>query len=598
MFLAMNRRFALLCVIWFSLTIGLFIILQRPTQLQIDLGTSQDQHLTRSFYQAETAPDGTLFRWSSADAAVGLPGANAARYLVDLRINGDFRRAIASPELQIAQGHAEPLRFELEEGWRVYHVLLPEPLGNGIDKSEFRLLSRAYEHEKRSLGVPIDWLSVREAALGKDLRTLGLQTLLFGALLVGLLVSLLSLDQLLCSVWKQAAFWRALLIFVLIAGFVLYGLWNDRYGLFSRFSPTLIASWAVLAMLTPGLIKLLAWMIAEPSQALEGYQAEPEWRLSLLWWWFYALAAAIFTWIYFATTVQFEDATLAALADFSAFRPYQYRVLLPSLVHGLAWLLPLPVEWIYMGLTWAISLALLVAFRTLCSYWLQGWGLNLAVLLLLYAMLWNYAIISIFIYPSDILAILLFVLGLLCLFQGRMRFYYAVFVLGCFNRETVCFLTFAMLFLYLGRRSLIYLAWQSIAQFALWFAIKSLLTYLFRENYGESVFQNQIANNLHFFADLLARDVFALWSLANFGGLWLLIPFVWKNLPTDLRRLALVILPFMLGMSVVGLLYEVRIYSEIVPLVCCACSIGAVRVLQWKPEITFDRRSQNRLEAD
>jgi hypothetical protein len=336
-------------------------------------------------------------------------------------------------------------------------------------------------------------------------------------------------------------------------------------------------------MLTPGLIKLFGWLITGPSQALAGYEAGPAWRVERIWCWVYGLTAALFTWVYFASTLQFEDATLAALADFSAFRPYQYRMLLPSIVHGLAWLLPLPVEWIYMGLTWATCCALLLAFRAFCSYWLQGQSLNLAPLLMIYAMLWNYAIISIFIYPSDILAILLFVLGLLCLFQGRMRLYYAVFVLGCFNRETVCFLTFAMLFLYLGRRSLIYLAWQSIAQFALWFAIKSLLTYLFRENYGESVFQNQIANNLHFFADLLARDVFALWSLANFGGLWLFIPFMWRNLPNDLKRLLLLIVPFLLGMSVVGLLYEVRIYSELVPLVCSACSVRLARLLAWRP---------------
>lgn len=85
-------------------------------------------------------------------------------------------------------------------------MLLPEPLGNGLDDAHIRLISRAYEFEKRSLGVPIDWLSVREVPLSKDLRALGLQTLLFAALLAGMSIALLSLDRLLCRFWKQAAF--------------------------------------------------------------------------------------------------------------------------------------------------------------------------------------------------------------------------------------------------------------------------------------------------------------------------------------------------------------------------------------------------------
>jgi len=92
-----------------------------------------------------------------------------------------------------------------------------------------------------------------------------------------------------------------------------------------------------------------------------------------------------------------------------------------------------------------------------------------------------------------------------------------------------------------------------------------------------------VGENLHFFADLLMREPFALWSLASFGGLWLLVPLLWKALPSDLQRLLLVTLPFMLGMSIVGLLYEVRIYSELVPLVCSACSVSLARLLAWRP---------------
>lgn len=580
MFLTKKSRFVLLCVVWLSTTILLSNVLQRTAKLHIEIGSSQDQPFTHSFFQAETAPDGSIFRWSNADAGLLLPGANGGRYLVDLRINGDLRREIKAPELELRQSSGDPLKIELEPGWRVYHVLLPEPMGNGFGLAQLELSSQAYEHEKRTLGVPIDWVSFRELSLGKAGGANLLQSGLFSLLLAGLLVALMSLGQLVGLRWRGAAFWLALAIFVLVASTLLYALWQDRYALASWLRPSVLLAWGALGLLTPLIKKLLAWVFSESGQALEGYEGGADWKPSRFWLLTYALGAAIFSSLYFAMTVEFEDATLARLADFSAFRPYQYRVLLPSIVRGIAWIIPLPIEWIYMGLTWAATLGLLLAFRALCSYWLSNLSLELASLVLLYAMSWNYAFLSIFIYPSDIVAILLFVLGILCLIQGRMRLYYALFILGCLNRETICFLTVAMLFLYLGRRPLGWLVWHSCAQALIWFVLKAALAYLFRENYGESVFQNQIGNNLLFIGDLFALDSFALWSLASFGGLWLLLPFVWKGLPEDLQRLLLVTVPFVLGMSVVGLLYEVRIYSEVLPLMCAAWSIALARQLQ------------------
>ena len=52
-----------------------------------------------------------------------------------------------------------------------------------------------------------------------------------------------------------------------------------------------------------------------------------------------------------------------------------------------------------------------------------------------------------------------------------------------------------------------------------------------------------------------------------FGGIWIVIPIYWSKQPDFFKRLFFTVVPFVAGMSIVGLLYEARIYSELVPVI-------------------------------
>ena len=280
----------------------------------------------------------------------------------------------------------------------------------------------------------------------------------------------------------------------------------------------------------------------------------------------YMLCAALFTALYFQTPLNAPGISLENLTAFRGATPYQYRVLAPILARGAQAVLPLPLLSIYIALTFAFALGLFVAWRAYLQPYFGEAAAAYAVLLL-YSLLWNYTIAGSIRYPWDIPAIFFFVLGVALIQRERWHLYYLVFFLACLNRETSCFLILAFVLLNWRRRRWQWLLGHVAAQAAIWLGVKVVLTRLFLHNPGEKVFENKLVSNLSFMQDALLRPQESWdWMLLTFGWMAILIVLGWRTLPTDLKRLLLIVPPFLCGMALVGDFGQMRIHNELVPL--------------------------------
>lgn len=144
---------------------------------------------------------------------------------------------------------------------------------------------------------------------------------------------------------------------------------------------------------------------------------------------------------------------------------------------------------------------------------------------ILVPMTWNYVILSNVVYPEDIPALLLFILGLSYLFDGRMARFHAVFMLAVLNRESAVFLVPAMFLVQLGRRDLRALVLHCLGLGAAWFAARMLLMHFFGGGMDAPMYLKTLDENLEFCRSILRLNPRAVRMLMVFGGAWIALPF-------------------------------------------------------------------------
>ena len=127
-----------------------------------------------------------------------------------------------------------------------------------------------------------------------------------------------------------------------------------------------------------------------------------------------------------------------------------------------------------------------------------------------------------------------FALGLLLLLRRRWVAYYVVFALATLNRETSCFLTAGMLFLFWSRENNREIMKHWAAQFLIWMSLKAMLALAFLNNPGSVIEWHNMFTNIRIFGELWRGshiDMYgkmggnANWLLFSIGGLWILLPF-------------------------------------------------------------------------
>lgn len=122
------------------------------------------------------------------------------------------------------------------------------------------------------------------------------------------------------------------------------------------------------------------------------------------------------------------------------------------------------------------------------------------------------------------------------------------------------------------------MAVQVLAQGVLWLAIKVMLNRLFVHNPG-SFTGGTVHNNWLLLTRVWHGDLTFIRLLPLImGGTWLLIPLAWRQMPAPLKRLLWIVPAFFAGMSVVGVLDEVRIYNELIPVLLAPALVSLYAV--------------------
>jgi hypothetical protein len=184
-----------------------------------------------------------------------------------------------------------------------------------------------------------------------------------------------------------------------------------------------------------------------------------------------------------------------------------------------------------------------------------------------------------FLLPYDLPSLFFFCGCLYCVITGRMFFFYLLFVVGAFNRETICMTTvFLMIWRWeeredRGRRIL--LAGHILAQGAIWIAIKLYLHHLFAANVAE------VPNaSLHYKLGYNMRTIVELqqWPvLLSVFGFTLPVVLAWREWmkhPAMERAIYLLAVWFVV-MMMVGVIIEIRIFSELISYMSLAVALIA-----------------------
>lgn len=178
-----------------------------------------------------------------------------------------------------------------------------------------------------------------------------------------------------------------------------------------------------------------------------------------------------------------------------------------------------------------------------------------------------------------------FTLGLVLLLRRRITLFYALFVIGTVNRESIVLLVPAFLLLSPvrggGARRVLFTALHCLVLLAVWWGVRAFLTGMLSGPAENVMYEEHLGDNLRFLRDMLLLKRHALRMWLTFGGLWLFVPFAWRRLPAAFRRVY-AISPLMLAvMAYTGNLNgEARIWSELVPLM----ALPAALVLSRSPE--------------
>jgi|GEM_PF-423987 len=213
----------------------LFNVLRTPPPWTLDLGTGNDTPFVAGF-RMPMQEGATRFRWSMPNAQLVIPAIAGKR--LELRLHGDQVAVNNNHQLHLQQDGGTFATLEIQSGWRIYQVLLPEqPVGAAVrGVIPINLVSTAYNPgatEERPPGVPLDWVRLTPLhGVGAPITLPLRQTLL---LTWGLTLPAAPIDWLIRSLRPRtgnvsAALWTSGVIGLMAGGLLLWAS-HDPYSL-------------------------------------------------------------------------------------------------------------------------------------------------------------------------------------------------------------------------------------------------------------------------------------------------------------------------------------------------------------------------------
>jgi hypothetical protein len=277
-----------------------------------------------------------------------------------------------------------------------------------------------------------------------------------------------------------------------------------------------------------------------------------------------------FSWaqLRFAWNPEYERATLINLTNGKACIPFQYRILVPSIVYLISEKLGfhyINTIYFYKFFEFISIFSLVIAYRHYLTFLFNSKTAIYFFTFSLFVPLFYTFLLQGYFYPADIPSVLFFTLGLIFLYKKKWIAYYLIFAIGTFNRETTCFLTMICILVLFGKGKLRDLIIHGSLQILIWISIKTFLYHLFIANPGEGLFEKtHLLDNI----ELLTTQFYYYPHIFRGAVLFIWLPtLICSSLIKNefIRRSIWVSIPFFIGMIFVGNVNEVRIYGELIP---------------------------------
>ncbi len=266
-----------------------------------------------------------------------------------------------------------------------------------------------------------------------------------------------------------------------------------------------------------------------------------------------------------------QVATPAMLVEGTAYLPYQSRVLIPWLVYILRDGLHfeyLSVLQVFRFFEFMATIGLAFALRYYLSLFISDWSLaSISACSVFYILPFNFT--QTLWYPWDIPAVLFFTLGLTFIYKRYWLGYYLLFAVATLNRETTLLLVGLYVLAEINQATQWRMGLGVAAQLLIWGSIRYGLYHVYRHNpqLGNGWFELQIMHNIVRLQDPTnVIDV-----LSVYGFIWIPI-IMWRSwIDNAFVKKTLWLIPALFViMGGVGVIHELRIYGEGIPVVLSA----------------------------
>ena len=310
------------------------------------------------------------------------------------------------------------------------------------------------------------------------------------------------------------------------------------------------------------------------------------------------LVSLIFTKYYFLLTNEYYPPAYAyKIANFEADKVFQKRFLIPIFADFLSNNTSFSFDHSLKFINVVCTFGLLYYFQKLLEFFCNGMASQFWCLLLLIPVGWNYMFLNSIYHAYDIPS-LFFFCGCLYLFLNKKYIlFYIIFSSATLNRESTCFITVSLVLLlsefkldnsfkdnFLRNSSLIK---HLLAQSSLWLFVVLSISWSLKDSPGQSyestysmnVFIANMWNGLPSWPFLNTENFFGnpRCFLTLFGCVWVVIPFFWKYIQKDCKKLLLLIPIYMIPALLYANLMETRVYHELNVIISLAALSGFIQ---------------------